>query len=176
MNTKIAGALGLILLLTLPALTSLADEPPFEDELLDRFVGQWVLQGFLAGGEKVHDIDAAWVLGHQYLRFHDVSRELTPDGSLEYDATVYIGWDKPSGRYVCLWLDSTGGGGLNGEGLGYAVPNGDALEFKFQMGKGSVFHTTFAYDREADLWRWSMDSERDGQLNPFARVTMSRCD
>lgn len=88
-----------------------ADDPPFEDELLDRFVGDWVMQGMIAGNEITHDLTAQWVLGHQYLRFDEVSRETRESGTPEYESTVFIGWDKPSGRYVCLWLDLTGRAG-----------------------------------------------------------------
>ena len=167
---KRCGIAGLWLLFSLSAS---AQDSSFQDALLDRFVGDWVLEGMIAGGDVTHDIDADWVLGHQYLRFHDVSREKNSDGSLVYDATVFIGWDASSGRYVCLWLDSTGGSGLANNIRGYAEPSNDKLAFVFGMEKGP-FHTTFAYNREDDTWNWTMDAERDGQRTAFARVTMTR--
>jgi hypothetical protein len=155
------------------ALSAQADEPPFQDALLDRFTGQWLLTGTIAGQEVTHDIAADWVLGHQYLRFHDVSRERTDDGALAYEATVIIGWDEPAGRYVCLWLDSTGGSGLASGVLGYAEPADDRLAFVFGD-EPATFHTTFAYDRERDVWSWTMDARKDGQYRPFARLTMAK--
>jgi len=91
------------------SLPAAADEPSFQDELLDKFVGTWVLRGTMAGGEVTHDIVAGWTLGHQYMKFDEVSREIDDAGKPLYEATVFIGWDQPSGRYVCQWLDSTGG-------------------------------------------------------------------
>jgi hypothetical protein len=44
-----------------------ADESPLEDELPDRFVGEWVIQGMIAGGERTHGVGADWLPGHQYL-------------------------------------------------------------------------------------------------------------
>ncbi len=150
-------------------------QPGFQDDLLDHFVGTWTLQGFLAGGEKKHTVVAEWVLGHQYLRFHEVSSELDDQGNLEYEAIVFIGWDEPSNRYACLWLDSTGGSAfVTPVVIGHAKRNGDALPFLFKIGDGSLFHTTFEYDRKSDSWKWRMDGERDGELNPFARLTMTR--
>ena len=146
----------------------------FEDPLLDRFVGQWLLTGTIAGGEVNHDIDAAWVLGHQYLRFHELARERDESGQPAYEATVTIGWDEPSGRYVCQWLDSTGGGGLIDGAWGYAEPATDTLAFVFGMGEASTWHTTFAYDRAADRWHWTMDGRTGDQVRPFARNTMTR--
>lgn len=158
--------------LLLAAVTN-ADEPPFEDELLDRLVGNWVMRGTIAGEQVTHDVSANWVLGHQYLRFHDRSRETTESGALAYDATVFIGWDKASGRYVCLWLDSTGGGGLANDVFGFAEPAED--KFAFVWGEGNeTWQTSFFYEREADSWRWTMDGQNDGEWRPFARVTLSR--
>lgn len=146
----------------------------FQDPLLDSFVGDWVLEGLMAGGDVVHDVTAEWVTGHQYLRFVELSRELEEDGTRAYEAIVIIGWDAENERYACLWLDSTGGGGLVNGIIGYAVSDGDRLAFLFEMGDETRFHTTFLYDRERDAWEWRMDSERDGGLRPFTRATMKR--
>lgn len=146
-----------------------AQESYFQDELLDRLTGNWILTGQIAGDEVVHTIDARWVLGHQYLLFD----ERTEKGEIDYEATVIIGWDEPSSRYVCLWLDSTGGGGLSNGILGYAERSNDEIAFIFGDG-ANRFHTTFTYDRANDTWRWTMDSEKAGQFTPFARLTMKR--
>ena len=63
--TKISRIIFLGILFSLPAA---ADEPSFQDELLDKFVGTWVLRGTIAGGEVTHDIVAGWTLGHHPIR------------------------------------------------------------------------------------------------------------
>jgi hypothetical protein len=151
-----------------------AQEQGFQDELLGHLAGTWILRGTIAGEETTHDIVAEWVLGHYYMRLREVSREKTEEGAPLYEAIVFIGWDQPSSRYVCLWLDSTGGGGLAGEALGYAEPGGDELAFLFKMGEDKLWHTTFFYDRDGDTWKWLMYSESEGMQNPFARVTLTR--
>ena len=161
----------LCLLVTLPVT---AQQPGFQDALVDHLAGDWVLNGMIAGGETTHDIAAEWVLGHQYLRLHEISRETTADGEPAYEAIVFIGWDEVSSRYACLWLDCTGGGGLSAAGIGHAERDDDELAFLFTAPDGSEFHTTFAYDREAGTWQWRMDAGPEGALQPFARVTLTR--
>jgi hypothetical protein len=137
-------------------------------------IGAWVLQGRIGGQETTHDVVAEWVTGHQYLSFHEISREKDSRGEPLYEAIVFIGWDQPSGQYACLWLDSTGGGGLTGRAIGYARRAGDELAFLFKAGDGSLFHTTFIYDRGSDTWKWQMDGEEGGKSQPFARVTLAK--
>ena len=161
---------GLVLLF---ANASRADEPPFESALLDKLVGAWVLTGTIAGEATVHDIVADWVLGHQYLRIDEVARETNELGAPAYEATVFIGFDKPSGRYVCLWLDVTGGGGLANDVFGYAVPEDDRLNFVFGDENGRILNTFF-YDQDNDSWTWVINNEKDGEISPFARVDLAR--
>jgi hypothetical protein len=163
--------MALCLLFTCPAI---AEESGFQDPLIDKLAGDWVMQGAIGGDESTHDISAEWVLAHQYLRFHDVARELDEAGRPLYEATVFIGWDEPSSSYACLWLDSTGGGGLSGEAIGHAKANGDELPFLFKGGDGSIFQNTFVYHRDSDTWEWRMDAGAEGNLQPFARVTLTR--
>ncbi len=170
MNVAFRGVI-LWLLLSLPAV---AEGQGFQDALLDQLAGNWVLTGTIAGAETTHDIAAEWVLGHQYLRFHEVAREKDSEGAPAYEAIVFIGWDQPANRYACLWLDVTGGGGLSAEAIGHAEPGGDELAFVFDTGDNSVIHTTFAYNRETDTWQWLIDIDKGGERSTFARVTLTR--
>jgi hypothetical protein len=152
----------------------LSQQTAFQDSLLEHMIGKWVLQGTIAGKETTHDIVAEWVLGHQYLQFHETSREKNANGGSEYEAIVFIGWDQPSSQYTCLWLDVTGGGGLSAQSIGHAKPNGDEIAFVFKGSDGSVFHTTFMYGRSTNTWHWLMDNEENGKMQPFARVELTR--
>ena len=169
-----AKALMLLAAVFLVSTSASAQPPTFRDPLLDRLIGTWVLHGTIDGKETTHDIVSEWVLGHQYVRLHEVSRETDGNGQAEYEAIVFLGWDKPSSRYACLWLDSTGGGGLSAQAIGYAKRGGDEVASLFRGGDGSLFHTTFAYSRSTGTWTWVMDGEEGGKLQPFARVTLKR--
>jgi hypothetical protein len=149
-----------------------AQSPSLQDPLLDHMIGQWVLHGTIDGQETTHDVTAEWVLNHEYVRLHEFSRERTGQGQPAYEAIVFIGRDSPSGGFACLWLDSTGGGGLSAQAIGHAKPGSDEITFLFRL-KNSVFHTTFAYSKSANTWQWLMDDEEAGKLQPFARVKLS---
>jgi hypothetical protein len=160
------------LVLAVPAAS--AQPKAFEDPLLERLAGAWVLRGTIGGQATTHDVTADWVLGHEYLRLREVSREKDAAGRPAYEAIVFIGQDPGSDGYACLWLDSTGGGGLAGQSIGHAKRAADAIAFVFKGSDGSLFHTTFACDKAADAWQWLMDGEEGGKLVPFARLRLTK--
>ncbi len=154
--------------------SAFAQQESFQDSLLDRSTGRWLLQGTIAGRQTTHDVRSQWVLAHNYIQIHEVSREKNEDGDPVYEAIVYIGWDGQRNRYQCLWLDVTGGGGLSPDAIGYGTREGDSIAFLFKGGDGSLFHTTFAYDKSTGSWRWIMDGEENGKLTPFARLKLTK--
>ncbi len=170
MNTAIR-VVAVLLLLSLPAV---AEQQDFQDELLDHMAGNWVMRGTIGGTQVTHDLVAGWVLGHQYLRFHEVAREVDSEGVPAYEAIVFIGWNESIGRYTCLWLDVTGSGARFPEGTGYAEPAIDELVFVFDTGDDSAIHTTFTYDRESDVWHWLIEIDRGAKHSTFARVSLTR--
>lgn len=150
-----------------------AQQPTFRDTLLDKFVGEWTLQGMMRGKETTHDVSVEWVIAHQYLRIHEVSRDLNADGSPTYEATVYVAWDGTARQYTCVWLDVYGS--ITDESIGRAPAGGKEIAFVFKYHDGSSFHTTFAPGPTLDTWTWRMDNENaTGVRKPFARVTLTR--
>lgn len=163
-----------ILLCGLVSCPAVAAGPGLQDDLLAKLEGSWVLQGTIASQETTHDVVAEWVLGHYYLRLHEVARERDADGAPAYEAIVFLGRDEASEGYACLWLDSTGGSGLVAEGIGHARRDGDSLPFVFDDGTGSRIHNTFHYDRKTDTWTWVIDNEKEGARSSFAKVSLRR--
>ena len=151
-----------------------AAPPTFQDDLLDRMTGTWVLRGTIAGKQTTHDVVCEWVLGHEYVRFSEVSREKDATGHTAYEAIVFIGWDEKARDYVCLWLDNTSGAGLAAQTVAHGRRTGDELAFLFKSADGSSFHTTFAYARDTGTWQWLMDGEEGGKLEAFARVRLTK--
>ena len=168
MKTNLA-ILALLFMISLPAS---AQAPAHPDPLLDRLSGSWILQGTIAGHETTHDIESEWVLNHEYLRLHETSREKNAQGQPAYEAIVFIEWDESSNEYKCLWLDSTGGGGLSAP-VALGKRGNDEITFLFGE-KDSGIHTTFAYSKGADTWNWLIDNEEGGKLTSFARVKLTR--
>ena len=157
------------------ACSTICQAAPIKDPLLERLVGKWVLRGTLARKQTTHDVVAEWVLGHQYLRIHEESREKDDKGHAQYEAIVLIGWDETSSEFQCLWLDTTGGGGLTAQGIARGKRSGDDIPCLFREQDGSVsFNNTFSYDKEDDSWSWHMDNVHDGKSIPFGRVRLTR--
>jgi hypothetical protein len=145
-----------------------------QGSLLDHMTGHWVARGEIAGQPTVHDVDVDWVLNREYLRLHEISRETSASGSPAYEAIVFVGWNAPAHEYTLLWLDTTSGAGLNSPVLiGCGKLSGNQVAFLFTSHQGN-FHTTFAYDKSSDTWRWIMDGEENGKLSPFARLQLTR--
>ncbi|HYM60748.1 MAG TPA: DUF1579 family protein [Thermoanaerobaculia bacterium] len=160
-------------LLAIPA-TGQQEEPLdgpkriFQDALLERLVGTWAMVGAVRSRPATYSLHAEWVLNHQFLRL-DMRDAGDPPA---YQATVYIGYDNTSERYVAHWLDA--GGGRFSETLGYGQRNGNAVLFVFEYPDGP-FHTTFTLDAEGKSWSVLMqDRGKGGSWREFAHYTLTR--
>jgi hypothetical protein len=143
-------------------------------KLLDSMAGDWVLKGMIGGKQTTHDVEARWVLRHEYLRIHEISREKDSKGEPAYEAIVLIGWDGKTHEYVCLWLDSTSGAGLSSGVMGRARESGDAIPFVFTISPSESIRTTFNYERASDRWQWIIDDMTNGKPDQYADVELSR--
>jgi len=144
------------------------------DSLFDRLVGHWVLRGTIARQATTHDVTFEWMLGREYVRMHEVSRERAPNGTPAYEAVVLFGRDPRTGEYACLWLDNTASSAFDPAGTGRGSVAGDSIPFVFRYTPTTGFHTTFVYVRTTDTWQWHMDNDSSGVRRPFARVTLTR--
>lgn len=151
----------------------LAGQSASASSLFEHLTGAWVLRGTIDGKQTTHDVDADLVLNRGYVRLHEVSREKDASGAPAYEAIVFISVEKRTGEFNCLWLDNTSSAGLSAAGIARGAPSGNSIPFLFKTG-GGEFHTTFIYSPDTDSWRWVMDGESGGRLQPFARVTLTR--
>ena len=142
-----------------------------EHPLLDLMIGRWLLLGTIARRSVVHDISADWVLAHNYVRIHEVSREKGTDGQPEYEATVFISWNG-QGQCSCVWLDVFGG--LSVLSIGTASPSENELPFLFRDEKGNVnLSNIFTYFPKDHAWEWRIDNVEKGVPKEFARVRLT---
>lgn len=156
------------------ATTRLSAQSLAPDSLFDHLIGRWVLRGTIARQQTTHDVSFEWMLGHEYVEMHEVSRERAATGAPAYEAIVLFGRDPGSGEYACLWLDNTGAGAFDSQGIGRGAVAGDSIPFLFHYTATTGFRTAFVYDRAADSWQWHMDNDSAGVRRPFARVTLTR--
>ena len=144
--------------------------------VLDRLEGQWLLKGNIAGKPTVHDVQAHWILHHEYLEVHEVSHEKDAQGEPAYEAKILVSWDQKTKQYACLWLDSTAGGALTSQVTCRANPSGNSIPFVFALSPTDSIHTTFAYREASDTWQWLIDNVTNGKVSHFADVELSRAD
>jgi hypothetical protein len=138
----------------------------FRDSLVERLAGDWTMPGTVRGRPATLALHAEWVLNHQFLRL-DMRDVAEPP---EYQATVYIGRDNASERYVAHWIDVFGG--RWSETLGYGTRVGDEVRFVFEYPDGP-FHTTFTLDARTGRWTLLMqDRGANGAWREFARYEL----
>lgn len=142
--------------------------------LLNQLEGNWVLKGKIAGKPTIHDVQAHWILHHEYLEIHEASRDKDSQGGPAYEAEVLVSWNPKTDQYACLWLDSTAGGALTSQVTCRAKPAVDAIPFVFTMSPVDSIHTTFVYNETSDTWQWLIENIADGKSDRFADVKLSR--
>jgi len=163
----------LVLLVTIPAANSMAQAPQeWRDDLVDHLAGTWKLEGQVLGREAHHDVQAEWVLNHEFLRIHEKTAATAPPAENRYEAIWFLGYDAISERYVLHLLDVFGG--RYSESLGYGTRDGNALRFVFEYPDGP-FHTTFRWFPERDIWQWLLEQkDKNGKWITFADLKLSR--
>jgi hypothetical protein len=153
-----------------------AQQPPsldgpqhvFQDPLVEQLSGDWSMVGAVRGRPAADRLHGDWVLNHQFLRLE--MRDVAEPPA--YQATVYIGYDNTSERYVAHWLDSTGARFCETLGFGVRVGNEVRLVFEYPDGP---FHTTFTLDPGTRSWAVLMqDRGPDGAWREFAHYALRR--
>ena len=124
-------ALLVVLLLALISVPSIAQAPAeWRDNLADHITGTWKVEGQVLGREAHHEVNAEWVLNHQFLLIHEKTAATAPASENRYEAIWFLGYDAVSERYVLHLLDVFGG--RYSETLGYGARNGNEIRFVFE--------------------------------------------
>lgn len=144
------------------------------DSVFHRLLGRWVLRGTIAHQATTHDVTFGWMLGHEYLRMEEVSREKDAHGAPQYEAVVLFSRDPKTGEYAALWMDNTGVTTFEPTGVGHGSVAGDSLPFLWRYDSVNSFHNTFVYRASTRSWEWHMDNDSAGVRRPFARVRLTR--
>jgi len=164
----------LAVLLAVPTPIHLAAQAPAEwrDDLVDHMIGSWKLQGQVMGRNAHHDVEAEWVLDHQFVRIHEKTSADAPAAEKRYEAIWFLGFDQVSERYVLHLLDIFGA--RFSETLGYATRDGNAIRFVFEYPDGP-FRTTYEWSPEKDTWQWLMtQKDKTGKWTTFGDFTLTR--
>jgi hypothetical protein len=134
--------------------------------------GTWELTGQIMGRQAHHEVQAEWVLNHQFLRIHEKTQVNAPASERRYEAIWFLGYDPVSERYVLHLLDLFGA--RFSETLGYGTRDGNAIRFVFEYPDGP-FHTTYRWDPEKNSWQWLMEQkDKSGTWANFADLKLTR--
>jgi hypothetical protein len=164
----------MVVVVTVASPSRLSAQAPAEwrDDLADHLVGTWNLQGSVMGRDAHHEVDAEWVLSHQFLRIHEKTEAAAPGSEQRYEAIWFLGYDPVSERYVLHLLDVFGG--RFSETVGYGVRDGNAIRFVFEYPDGP-FHTVFQWFPEKQTWQWLMaQKDKDGKWTTFGDLKLTR--
>jgi hypothetical protein len=156
----------------LPSLSIAQAPTSWHDELVDHMAGTWKMQGTVMGKAAHHQVQAEWVLNHQFLRSHEQTEAGAPKDEHPYEADWYLGYDDVSERYVLHLLDVFGG--RFSETLGYGTRDGNEIRFVFEYPDGP-FHTTFRWNPGPGTWDWLMEQKnKSGKWAQFATLKLTK--
>jgi len=163
----------LLLIAALTPMRALAQAPPeWHDDLVDHMAGVWSLTGQVMGRDTHHDVQAEWVLNHQFLRIHEKTSATAPSSERRYEAIWFLGYDSISERYVLHLMDVFGT--RYSETLGYGTRDGNSIRFVFEYPDGP-FHTTYRWSPETGSWQWLLEQkDKDGKWTNFAGFRLAR--
>ena len=125
-----------LLIILLSAFSPAQTSAEWRDDLVDDLAGTWKLEGRVLGRAAHHDVQAEWVLNHQFLRIHEKTAATAPPAENRYEAIWFLGYDAISERYVLHLLDVFGG--RYSEALGYGTRDGNAIRFVFELSRRPV--------------------------------------
>ncbi|HVP52808.1 MAG TPA: hypothetical protein VMT05_11895 [Terriglobales bacterium] len=165
--------LAVLLIAALTSLPAAAQAPPeWHDDFVDHMAGAWALTGQVVGRDAHHDVQAEWVLNHQFLRIHEKTAASAPPTERRYEAIWFLGYDAVSERYVLHLMDIFGT--RYSETLGYGTRDGNAIRFVFEYPDGP-FHTTYRWSPETGSWQWLLEQKnKEGKWTTFADFKLTR--
>jgi hypothetical protein len=143
-----------------------AQQQGLKDALLDELEGQWCMNGTLMGEPVEYNLDASWVLGHQFLLLE--MREVS--NPPQYEAAIFIGYDDSGDQYVVHWLDQFGA--KPSATLGYGERDKNSIRLLFDY-PSSQFRDTFTFDDDSGQWHFYIEAKKaDGSWSEFADYTV----
>lgn len=165
--------LPLSLIAALAPVLALAQAPPeWKDDLVDHLDGAWKIDGQVMGREVHHEVEAEWVLNHQFLRIHEKTAASAPASERRYEAIWFLGYDAISERYVLHLMDIFGT--RYSETLGYGTRDGNSIRFVFEYPDGP-FHNTYRRSPGSGAWQWLLEQkDKDGRWTKFADFKLTR--
>lgn len=123
----------------------------FQDDLLDHIVGKWGVTAMAHGSLFTSDLEAEWVLNHQYLLIHLKSHEIIPWWHVQMEYYEYIGYNHYQKKYTVHGMSIEGDEDLS-EGFSYGYRNGNEFKTVSKFGADSLIVQRFTWEPVSGLW------------------------
>ncbi len=136
--------------------------------LLAALDGRWTMRGDVMGKPVTYDLEAGPVLGGAFTELHMKDVSDPP----QYEAQVFLGFDRESGTLIAHWLDRFGAlasiphgtGGIHGNRVRFIVPY-----------EKTCFRDTLDYDETKGSWRLVIEAgDGEGGWKHFAGYEIVR--
>jgi hypothetical protein len=149
----------------LPLQHSTAETRP---TLLAALDGNWLMVGDVLGKPVKYRLTVEPILARTFTQLHMTDVHQPP----QYEARLFLGYDKESGQVIAHWLDVFGAKGSIPHGTGHITDNSIEFTIPYQDGP---FRDTLAYDSAASRWRFTIEaSEGSGKWKHFAAYEIER--
>lgn len=145
-----------------------AQENLFENNLLDRLTGAWIMKGVVGTDSVTYEAVGSWVLNHQFFNLKMTEISNPP----KYEAIIYIGFNNQKKKLIIHWLDHFGGDFSETAGYGNQLENTISLYFDYPDG---MFRDFLKYDQITDQWYLLAESyNKKGEWIKFAEYVFIR--
>ncbi len=123
----------------------------FHDDLLDRLVGNWHDTSVAHGSTFTSEVDARWVLNHQYLLLHLKSNEVVPWWGVQMEYFQYIGYNHYKQRYTIHGMSIEGDEDLS-EGFYYGYRSGNDFKTVAKFSSDTIVIQHLVWQPEKHTW------------------------
>ncbi|KAA2239081.1 hypothetical protein F0L74_22990 [Chitinophaga agrisoli] len=124
----------------------------FHDDLLDHFIGKWDVDAMVHGQKFTLDLEAAWVMDHQYLHIRFKSHEVIPWLKIPFEGEYFFGYNRLSKRYAVHEFN------VHGEARVETFFYADRIDNEFKLtkkiiGTDSLIVQRFTWEPASNSWR-----------------------
>lgn len=145
----------------------------FHDDLLDHLNGKWMATGIVHGNPATLNIEAEWVLEHQYLLLHEKSAGNVPGQPFPFEGFLFIGYNQTGKRYLAHEMTVWGGDDPT-EGFVYAYRAGNEIKLVGRDQAEVIRVQRFTWDPIAKSWHIESRRVTAGKEEPpFLDLTVT---
>jgi hypothetical protein len=154
---KTLGLISLTMLITLITASLFAQKVEdttdgrFHSDLLNHLVGKWYITSIAHGHPFTSNLEAKWILNHQFLHIHLKSHQVIPWWHVQMEYEEFIGYNPTSKRYVFHGMSIEGGNDPS-DGFGFGYRNGNEFKTVGKFGSDSLIVQRFTWIPQSNSW------------------------